>query len=449
MKTGIIGIIGLIIGIALGALLGGTLAPQTPTTVTSTVYKTTTATTTYTAERTQTTTVERVQTTTVTQTATVTQTVTQAPPSLTAQDINLRKTLGSLVGRYFLGNFPTVAVVSQPNVLCSALAASAISAMPPYSSAKLVVYNSTAPETSAAAAASASAVFLAFGGEEPLPVADKSLRDFLAALAARGYRGTLIVHARAWAATSQFKTVLNDTRISTWVKGLPIYVVLLNATHVTVAKYNATTGTLTPVRFIDTRTGQVVRAYTDAESLFLRSTVGRVAGSLLFQGYGKVAIVTGLDPACVAVSVAAYTASRANSTRIIVYTTPQQLAQEIKAYSPDAVFIAFGGDMPSYAISNATRGVLMALKDAGYRGDVLLHAFVLRATNLLSTVLNADLSQWLSQRTVKGIAPDLANRRVNIVVFRVADATLQPANVTTSLLMPDTIADILRRVLSS
>ncbi|MEM0277780.1 hypothetical protein [Pyrobaculum sp.] len=441
MKAGLVGVVGLIIGIALGALFGGGLSAPKTTTVVTTLYQTTTVTTTYTTERLQ----------TLVQTVTVTQTVTQtaAPPALRAQDITLREALGTLVGRHFLGNFPSVAVVTQPNVLCSALAASALSAMPPYSVARLVVYNTTAPDASASAAAGASAVFLAFGGEEPLPVADKSLRDFLAALAARGYKGSLVVHARAWAATSQFKTVLNDTRISAWVKGLPIYVVLLNATHVTVARYNATTGALTPVRFIDMKTGEAIKPYTEAESLFLRSTVGRVAGSILFQGYSKVAIVTGMDPACVALSAAAYTASRANSTKIIVYTTPQQLVQEIKAYSPDAVFIAFGGDMPSYAISNATRGVLTALKDAGYRGDVLLHAFVLRATNMLSTVLDAELSQWLSQRNVKGIAPDLANRRVNIVVFRVADGRLQPANVTTSLPMPDAIADVLRRVLSS
>ncbi|ABP50810.1 MAG: hypothetical protein OWQ51_09530 [Pyrobaculum arsenaticum] len=441
MKAGLVGVVGLIIGIALGALIGGGLSAPEATTVVTTLYQTTTVTTTYTTERLQ----------TLVQTVTVTQTVTQtaAPPALGAQDISLRESLGTLVGRHFLGDFPSVAVVTQPNVLCSALAASALSAMPPYSVARLVVYNTTAPDASASAAAGASAVFLAFGGEEPLPVADKSLRDFLAALAARGYKGSLVVHTRAWAATSQFKTVLNDTRISAWVKGLPIYVVLLNATHVTVARYNATTGALTPVRFIDMKTGEAIKPYTEAESLFLRSTVGRVAGSILFQGYSKVAIVTGMDPACVALSAAAYTASRANSTKIIVYTTPQQLVQEIKAYSPDAVFIAFGGDMPSYAISNATRGVLTALKDAGYRGDVLLHAFVLRATNMLSTVLDAELSQWLSQRNVKGIAPDLANRRVNIVVFRVADGRLQPANVTMSLPMPDAIADVLRRVLSS
>ncbi|AAL62633.1 hypothetical protein PAE0214 [Pyrobaculum aerophilum str. IM2] len=105
--------------------------------------------------------------------------------------------------------------------------------------------------------------------------------------------------------------------------------------------------------------------------------------------------------------------------------------------------------MPSYAISQATREVLTALKDSGYEGDVLLHAFVLRATGSLSTVLDEQLSQWLAGRNIKGIAPDLANRRVNIVVFRVAGNGLQPANVTTSLPMPDIFADILTRVLSS
>ena len=84
-----------------------------------------------------------------------------------------------------------------------------------------------------------------------------------------------------------------------------------------------------------------MRRYTDAESLFLRSTVGRVAGAFLFQGYGKVAIVTGMDPACMALSGAAYVASKANSAKIIVYSgDANALAREIAAYGPDAVFIA-------------------------------------------------------------------------------------------------------------
>jgi hypothetical protein len=162
----------------------------------------------------------------------------------------------------------------------------------------------------------------------------------------------------------------------------------------------------TPTTFTTTVV-QTSTQYTDAESLILRSTVGRVADAFLFQGYGKVAIVTGIDPACVAISNAAYAASRTNSTKIIVYNgNVDALAWEIAAYGPDAVFIAFGGDMPSYAISQATRDVQTALRSINYGGDVLLHAFVLRATNLLSTVLDSDLSQWLSRRTVR------ASRRI-------------------------------------
>jgi hypothetical protein len=188
----------------------------------------------------------------------------------------------------------------------------------------------------------------------------------------------------------------------------------------------------TPTTFTTTVV-QTSTQYTDAESLILRSTVGRVADAFLFQGYGKVAIVTGIDPACVAFSSAAYAASRTNSTKIIVYNgNVDALAREIAAYGPDAVFIAFGGDMPSYAISQATRDVLTALRSINYGGDVLLHAFVLRATNLMSTVLDSDLSQWLSQRTVKGVVPDLANRRVDIVQFTVASNRLQLQTTITS-----------------
>jgi hypothetical protein len=448
MKSGILAVIGLIVGIAIGALLGGGLL-ATPTTFTTTVVQTSTQTVATTVQTTVTQTVATTATQTVTQTVAVTQTVT-VTPRLSAADVALRRELGSLVGRHFLGVFQTVAVVTQPNTLCSALAASALASLPPYSRGYLVMYNATAPDASAQAAAGASAVFLAFGGEEPAAVADKSLRDFLAALAKTGFNGALVVHSRAWAVTNSFKTVLNDTRVADFVKRRAVYVVTLNATHIIISQFNATTGALTPRLYVDRRTGEAVRRYTDAESLFLRSTVGRVAGAFLFQGYGKVAIVTGTDPACVALSGAAYAASRSNSTKIIVYSgDANSLAREIAAYGPDAVFIAFGGDMPSYAISQATRDVLTALKNGNYRGDVLLHAFVLRATNLLGSVLDADLSQWLSQRTVKGIVPDLANRRVNIVQFTVAGNRLQPQTTITSLPMPETIADILTRVLAS
>ncbi|MEM1597693.1 MAG: hypothetical protein QXP31_04835 [Pyrobaculum sp.] len=445
MKTGILGAVMLIIGIVLGALIGATAFP-TQKTITSTSTTTVIQTSSTTFVQTTTVTTTSVQTVTVPP-VTVTQT---AAPQLRAQDVDLRRRLGAVVGRYFLQIFPTVAVVTQPNVLCTALASSVMASLPPYAKGFLVMYNATAPDAAAAAASKADAVFLAFGGEEPLPVADKSLRDFLAALAKTDFSGALVVHARAWAATSQFKTVLNDTRIAKWVAARPIYVVLANATRVTFLAYNATTGSLRPLLAVDAATGAPIRLYTDDESLFLRSTVGRVAGTFLFQGYGKVAIITGLDPACVALSGAAYAASRANSTRIIVYTGDvQALARAVRDYSPDAVFIAFGGDMPSYAISQATRDVLTALRQVNYTGAVLLHAFVLRSTRLLSTVLDDDTARWMSRLRISGIVPDLANRRVNIVQFTVANKTLQPSAVATSLPMPEAVATVLAKVLAS
>ncbi|ABL87923.1 hypothetical protein Pisl_0746 [Pyrobaculum islandicum DSM 4184] len=436
MKLKIIRAMTLIIGIAVGALLGGYAAPKPAlTTVVSTV--------------TQSSVVTQTSVQTVTQTLVQTTTVAPPVPRLSAADVELRRSVGSLMGRYFLSQFPTVAVVAQPNVLYGALASASLAALPSYSRGYLVLYNATLPEASAARAAGAAAVFLAFGGEEAPAVVDRSMRDFLAALAKTNFTGALVVNGRAFAATDRFRTVLNDTRISGWVKARPVYVVSANATHVTVSRLNVTTGALAPVLVADRETGEAVRRYTDSDSLFLRSAVGRVAGGVLFKGYGRVAIVTGTDPACAALTGAAFASSRANSTRIIVYTGDGgALAREIAEYRPDAVFIAFGGDMPSYAISQATRGVLAALASANYTGDVLLHAFVLRATNLLATALDDKTAQWLSQRTIKGIVPDLANRRVNIVVFAVADGRLRPVNVTTTLPMPEAVAQALAKILS-
>ena len=76
-----------------------------------------------------------------------------------------------------------------------------------------------------------------------------------------------MVHSRAWAVTNGFKTVLNDTRTADFVKRRAVYVVTLNATHVIISQFNATTGALTPRLYVDRRTGEAVRRYTDAESL--------------------------------------------------------------------------------------------------------------------------------------------------------------------------------------
>lgn len=120
----------------------------TPTTITTTVVQTSTQTVATTVQTTVTQTVATTVTQTVTQTVAVTQTVT-ATPRLSAADVALRRELGSLVGRHFLGVFQTVAVVTQPNTLCSALAASALASLPPYSRGYLVMYNATAPDASA------------------------------------------------------------------------------------------------------------------------------------------------------------------------------------------------------------------------------------------------------------------------------------------------------------
>jgi hypothetical protein len=82
-----------------------------------------------------------------------------------------------------------------------------------------------------------------------------------------------------------------------------------------------------------------------------------------------------------------------------------------------------------------------------YKGDVLIHAFVFRATAGL-TKLSQENIQWLSQKTVKAIVPDLVNRKVNIVKITFADGVPQFA-VLQTLPMPDAVANILVKILSS
>ena len=164
-------------GIAIGALLGGGLL-ATPTTITTTVVQTSTQTVATTVQTIVTQTVATTATQTVTQAVAVTQTVT-ATPRHSVADVALRRELGSLVGRHFLGVFQTVAVVTQPNTLCSALAASALASLPPYSRGYLVMYN-----------------------DMPSYAISQATRDVLIALRSINYGGDVLLHAFVLRATN-------------------------------------------------------------------------------------------------------------------------------------------------------------------------------------------------------------------------------------------------------
>lgn len=91
------------------------------------------------------------------------------------------------------------------------------------------------------------------------------------------------------------------------------------------------------------------------EELTLRSLMGLLVGERLFTGFGRVAIVTFPDGICSALSASiatgflARTGYRERAVSILVYEEGRldEMARRVLSFSPDVVFIGFGGSTGS------------------------------------------------------------------------------------------------------
>jgi hypothetical protein len=176
-----------------------------------------------------------------------------------AEEVYLRSLTGRLVGEHLFDGFRRVAVIILPDRICSALAAAALSSFTYYSGYRdgvgaVFAYDENIGEAARRIAAGGfEAVFIAYGGEQKLSFVNEAFKATLRALMEAGYNKALIIHVRAWLATKQLSTVLQDEALSRWLSGLPeirVFTADLNAKKLIFNRLKITNGkpALTPYR---------------------------------------------------------------------------------------------------------------------------------------------------------------------------------------------------------
>ncbi|MGC8573077.1 MAG: hypothetical protein ACP5L0_03625 [Caldisphaera sp.] len=145
------------------------------------------------------------------------------------------------------------------------------------------------------------------------------------------------------------------------------------------------------------------------EEVYLRGLTGRLVGIYLFKGFNKIAILTYPDRICESISSAAsvsYLDSYGyaeNKIKIFDYDkNVKEVIKKIVEWNPDAIYLAFGGEQKMADVNNITIDVIKALKEEGYKGNILIHVRTWLATKQLSTILsNNELRDYL--KSVSGI----------------------------------------------
>ena len=166
------------------------------------------------------------------------------------------------------------------------------------------------------------------------------------------------------------------------------------------------------------------------EEAYLRALTGRLVGRELFKGYNRVAIITYPDRICESVSAAAAVAYferfgyGPGKVMIFDYQPDvKALAQKVVSWGPDAVYLAFGGEQRMTDVNDMTIKVISALKEAGYKGALLIHVRAWLATKQFSTVTSdPSLRDYL--RSLKEIRLFTADANAKKFYFNVV--SVQP-----------------------
>lgn len=158
-----------------------------------------------------------------------------------------------------------------------------------------------------------------------------------------------------------------------------------------------------------------------SEELTLRSLTGYLVGQKLFVGYNKLAIVTFPDRICsglatsVATSFIARNGYRESIVRIFMYEegSEKKLVQDIINYSPDALFIALGGEQKMSYVNDAFIKLVDNLRKAEFKKPLVLHVRTWLATKQLSSLsgLSGLLDYLRSLPEVRVFTADLQNKR--------------------------------------
>lgn len=143
------------------------------------------------------------------------------------EEAYLRALTGRLVGIGLFKGFNKVAVVPYPDRICESVAAASIVAYLDaygYGPGKAMVFDYAQGSMTDVAKKivdwGAEAVYLAFGGEQRLSDVNNMVIETLKALKTAGFKGALLIHVRAWLATKQFSTVVQDPELRSYLAGL-------------------------------------------------------------------------------------------------------------------------------------------------------------------------------------------------------------------------------------
>ncbi|MGC9111940.1 hypothetical protein [Acidilobus sp.] len=142
------------------------------------------------------------------------------------EEAYLRALTGRLVGIGLFKGFNRIAVIPYPDRICESIAAAAATAYLDtygYGPGKVAFFDYADNMDDVAkriVAWGAEAVYIAFGGEQRMSDVAKMVLQTLKSLRSANYRGSLLIHVRAWLATKQFSTITSDPDLREYLRSL-------------------------------------------------------------------------------------------------------------------------------------------------------------------------------------------------------------------------------------
>ncbi len=151
------------------------------------------------------------------------------------------------------------------------------------------------------------------------------------------------------------------------------------------------------------------------EEAYLRALTGRLVGIGLFKDFNKVAVIPYPDRICESVAAAAAVAYLDTygygQGRVAFFDYSDNIddvARKVVSWGAEAVYIAFGGEQKLSTVDEVTRKTIKALKNAGFKGSLLIHVRAWLGTKQFSTVTSDPelLSYLMSLREVRLFTAD-------------------------------------------
>jgi hypothetical protein len=142
------------------------------------------------------------------------------------EEAYLRALTGRLVGKELFRGYNKIAIITYPDRVCESIAAAAAVAYLEtfgYGPGKVTIFDYQEDLNALAEKVvswNPEAIYIAFGGEQRMADVNNMTVKLLKALMDKGFKGSLLIHVRAWLATKQLSTVLADPSLSGYLRSL-------------------------------------------------------------------------------------------------------------------------------------------------------------------------------------------------------------------------------------